>query len=206
MSPARNRINVSGMKKRLIALAALSFVVLSLLAGCAATPTEEEALAPTFGCPRAGLMPDADRLAVFSDMKNPTRENVTVKAELYGITYTCKPVPHRGEIEVALTARFVADRQPVAGGLKGLTLPYFIAVLDENDTILMHRRFSVRLTFGEGAKNLAPTRARAQEQHTIPVAAPDAMAAGNYKIVAGFELIPAQVYYNKGQEILTPTP
>ncbi len=196
------------MTLRISALAALLIVVLPLLSACAtADGTEAPKPAPTFGCPRGGLMRDADRLAVFEDMANPSRETVTVKAQLYGMNYACKPVPKRGEIEVAVTTRFVADRMPLGGSLKGLTLPYFVAVLDQNENILVHERFDVRLTFGEGSKNLPPTRAIAQEERMIAIAAPDAMAAGNYKIVTGFELIPAQVRYNRGEsELVAPAP
>ena len=163
------------MTLRISALAALLIVVLPLLSACAtADGTEAPKPAPTFGCPRGGLMRDADRLAVFEDMANPSRETVTVKAQLYGMNYACKPVPKRGEIEVAVTTRFVADRMPLGGSLKGLTLPYFVAVLDQNENILVHERFDVRLTFGEGSKNLPPTRAIAQEERMIAIAAPDA--------------------------------
>lgn len=195
------------MTHRFMRLCALLIVVLPLLSACASSSGEDAPPpAPTFGCPQAGLMPDADRLAVFNDMANPSRETVTVKAQLYGITYACKPVPSRGEINVTMTARFVADRMPLAGSLKGLTLPYFVAVIDENDDILMHRRFTVRMAFGEN-KKIPASQARAQEQIEVPVPAPDAMAAGKYKIVAGFELIPAQIRYNKGESELTaPAP
>lgn len=207
LSPVRNRIKVAGMTLRFSPLWALLIVALPLLSGCSTTADEDASPpAATYGCPRAGLMRDADQLAVFEDMANPSRETVTVKSQLYGMTYACTPVPKRGETDVTVTARFVADRMPLGGSLKGLTLPYFIAVLDEQDNILVHKRFSVRLTFGEGAKNLPPTRATAQQEHIIPVAGPDAMAAGTYKIVSGFELIPAQVRYNKGESALIPVP
>lgn len=194
------------MTLRISPLWAALIVVLPLLSGCASTDDDAPAKAAASGCPRTGLMPGADRLPVFEDMANPSRETVTVKAQLYGITYTCKPVPKRGEVEVNLNLRFVADRMPLAGSLKGLTLPYFIAVLDENDDILMRRRGNVRLVFGEGAKDIAPTQARVNEEVLAPVPAPDAMAAGNYKIVAGFELIPAQLRYNNGESDLAMAP
>lgn len=187
-------------------LLALFLIAAPVLAGCSATPDDQPPPAATFGCPRAGLMPSGDRLAVFSDMANPSRETATVKAQLYGMNYVCKPVPRRGEIEVALTARFVADRMPLAGDMKGLTLPYYIAVLDERDEIIAHRRFDIRLVFGEGSKNIASTQARAQADHVIPVPAPTALAANGYKIVAGFELIPAQVRYNRGDAVLVDPP
>lgn len=196
------------MTPRFPALWAVLIVVLPLLSACATADEQAAAKpAPTFGCPRGGLMRDADRLAVFEDMANPSRETVTVKAQLYGMTYECKPVPRQGVIEVSVSSRFVADRMPLGGSLKGLTLPYFVAVLDSNDNILVHERFNVRMVFGEGGKKLPPTRALVQEDRVIAVAAPDAMAAGNYKIVAGFELIPAQVRYNKGDvELTAPVP
>lgn len=196
------------MTLRFSPLWAILIVVLPLLSACATA--DEQAVAkpaPTFGCPRGGLMRDADRLAVFENMANPSRETVTVKAQLYGMTYECKPVPKQGAIELTVTSRFVADRMPLGGSLKGLTLPYFVAVLDSSDNIIVHERFDVRLTFGEGSKNLPPTRALVQESRVVSVAAPDAMAAGNYKIVAGFELIPAQVRYNKGEsELIASAP
>ncbi len=191
------------MTVRFSPLWAILAVVLPLLSACATADEDAAARpAPAFGCPRGGLMRDADRLAVFEDMANPSRETVIVKAQLYGMTYTCKPRPERGVVEITATTRFAADRMPLGGSLKGLTLPYFVAVLDQNDDILVHERFKVRLTFGEGGKKLPPTRAMAQEDRVIAVAAPDAMAAGNYKIVSGFELIPAQVRYNKGDSDL----
>ena len=202
LSPVRNRIKLANMTPRFLRLCALLIVVVPLLSACASSGEDAPPPAPTFGCPHAGLMQDADRLAVFNDMANPSRETVTVKAQLYGITYACKPVPSRGEINVTMTARFVADRMPLAGSLKGLTLPYFVAVVDENDDILMHRRFTVRMAFGEN-KKIPASQARAEEQIEVPIPAPDAMAAGKYKIVAGFELIPAQIRYNKGESELT---
>lgn len=190
------------MKLRFRPLWALLIAVLPLLSACASAGTDTPRKAPTFACPQAGMMRDADRLAVFEDMANPSRETVTVKAQLYGMTYECKPRPERGALEVAVTTRFAADRMPLGGSLKGLTLPYFVAVVDASENIIVHERFDVRLTFGEGAKNLPQTRAQVQEVRVIDIPAPDAMAGGTYKILAGFELIPAQVRYNRGESDL----
>lgn len=176
----------------LSAFAGLAVVL--LLAGCAGGPPKD----PGYRCPQAGMMRHADQLAVFSDMANPSRESVTVRAQLPGLTYGCRPVPRRGAVEFHLALSFTAERLPAAGALKGISLPYFVAVLGPDGQIVERRRFKVRLTFDEKNKKLRPNMAAADADHTFDVAAPDAMAAGNYRVVAGFELIPAQLRFNQG--------
>lgn len=179
----------------------VSFLALGLLlAGLAACAGQQDR-DPGYRCPRAGLMKTADRLPVFQDMAQASRETVTVKAQLLGLTYGCQPVPKRGALETHLTLSFSAERLPLAGDLKSLTLPYFIAVVGPKGELIDRKRYKVRLTFDGANKKLGPNVTTADADHEIDVGAENAMAGGDYRIVAGFELIPSQVAYNRGDTI-----
>lgn len=182
-------------------LAALC-LVLAGLSACATSEPKD----PGFRCPRAGMMQASDRLPVFQDMVNPSRETVTVKAQLLGLTYGCQPVPRRGALETHLTLSFTAERTPLAGDLKGLTLPYFIAIVDANGVIVDRQRHKVRLSFDNSNPKLPPNVTMADADHKFDVPAPSAMAGGDYRVVTGFELIPAQLRYNRGDTELKAAP
>mgnify|MGYP003394800120 CR=1 FL=1 len=171
------------------------------LAGCAASTPE---LAYT--CPTAGFIPDGDRLAVFRNMANPDPEAIMVRAELLNFRYVCKPVPRKGVMEVDMTLTFMADR--LEGDMKALSLPYFVAVLDENENIVERQRHNIRLTFGKNEvkvkDGLPDTRAMAAAQHTVAVAVIAPTKADKHRVVFGFELTPAQVRFNRGEDIAPP--
>lgn len=174
------------------------------LTGCA-TSADDQAV----NCPRPGLMQHADRLVVFDNMAAPTRETVTVKAELAGYSYGCRPMPKKGAMEMHMTLSFAATRQPLAPELKGLTLPYFVAVLDPQGNIVERQRHKVRLVFGARDNSTAdriaksPDTAARDQDHVIFVAAPTAAAAAGYRVTFGFELVPAQLRYNQGDSTLS---
>lgn len=155
------------------------------LAACAGTAR------PDTRCPTAGFMPGADTLRVFADMAAPKAAEQKVRADMVNYKYGCRPVPAKGSMEVALTLDFQAERLPPAGAMKGLTLPYFIAVLDPQEKVVERRAFTVRLKFDEAGRVVQ------SEDHRILVAMPAPQAAPGYKIAFGFELTPAQLAFNR---------
>lgn len=179
----------------------ISLVAALWLAGCAAGNQELG-----YTCPTAGLIPDGDRLTIFRNMANPDPKDLTVRAEILNFRYVCKPVPRKGVMEVDMTVTFMADR--IEGDMKALSLPYFVAVLDENENIVERQRHSIRLTFGKNevkAKDELPdTRALSPAEHTLRVAVNDPMLANKNRVVLGFELTPAQVRFNRGEDVLPP--
>lgn len=172
---------------------------LLLLAGCQTGDKD-----PGYRCPQAGMMKDADRLAVFEDMANPSRETVTVKGQLFGMTYGCKPAPKKSAMEFHLTLSFSAKKTPLAADLKGLSLPYFVAIIDPEGNLVESRRFKVRLDFQNSNPKYGPDTAVTEEDQNFDVQVPDPITAGKYRVVSGFELIPAQLRYNQGETNLLP--
>ncbi len=173
------------------------------LAGCAASDQD-----PGYRCPTVGFIPGGDRLPVFQNMANPDPKSIAVQAEFLNFNYVCQPVPRKGVMEVDVTLTFMADR--IEGEMKALSLPYFVAVLDENENIVERQRHSVRLTFGKNevkAKDEVPdTRAMTYVEHTVAVAVNDPTKADQHRVVFGFELTPAQVRFNRGEDITPPPP
>lgn len=183
-------------------------LVLALLAGCTSV-AERSAQKQARECPRAATLLNADKLAVFDNMKNPSRETVTVNARLAGYNYGCRAVPKKGALEVHLTLSFRAERTTLAGNMKGLSLPYFVAIIDKNGNIVERQRKKVRLTFGDQDSSTAdrikksPNVALVDEDIVLMVQGQDAADAQAHRITFGFELVPAQVRYNQGDADLT---
>ncbi len=184
-------------------------LLLPLLSGCTGTTAAQEQARL---CPRAGLMQQADNLVVFDNMRNPSRETVTVKARLAGYNYGCQAVPKKGALELHLTLSFMAERTALAPDLKGLSLPYFVAILDKQGNIVERQRHNVRLVFGDqdtsSADRIAksPDVAAADVDLVLMVRGQDANDAQSHRITFGFELVPAQLRYNQGEADLTAAP
>lgn len=191
------RIILANMKQmtRFCAIAALCLA----LTACAG--------APRAACPVAGILQGADRLPVFADMREQgDPQTQTVQGQIVNFAGGCAPasdtkIPLLGKKEQAkgmvydLDIHFQGERYEAAtsdgkGPLKGLSLPYFVAVLGPGDQILQRARFSVKLGFDDQG------HAVAQEQHrlVIPEATPD--NAADYRVTFGFELTPQQLAYN----------
>lgn len=153
------------------------------LGGCATHSAQE-------ACPASGLVAPADKLAIFQNMESPKKGEEKVLAFIPTWHGGCKVLPN-GDVQAKLVIDFTARRTKLAGDLKSVTLPYFIAAVDREDVIMNRARFRVKMEFDDTGF------AKASEEHDITIRAEDATGS---KLAMGFELTPEQVRFLRGDD------
>lgn len=167
------------MKKLLLTAALL------LLAGCATAEPERVA------CPQAGILSGAGQLPIFTGQQ-AVQEDIKVKGEIVNFSGGCR-YKQAGVSEFQLTLNFLVQKTPKAGGLKKIKLPYFVAVLSPDETVLQKSRFWTNIDFDNNESAVT------EEEHDLRVPFSGTADARNYKIVFGFELTQDQLDFNKGK-------
>lgn len=173
------------MRRFLPALCALL-----LLAGCGMS---DRLSASVFGkpedlpdCPDTGLLEGADTFPVFKE----DGRSLNITATLPGVSGGCNfDKPGEADMEIKLT--FAAIKNDEAFPHQKVTLPYFIAILSPDERVLQRQSFSTTIDFDNNVS------AAASEEHDLVVPVPAKNEAYKYKVVAGFELTPAQLEYNR---------
>lgn len=191
--------------KRTIKQAILALCLLPALASCSATkaattkvgnffsPPKEEVAAVQISCPETGLMQDAQELPVFYG-DSGRAEDLAVTGILGGIRGGCN-FDTPGQAEMELQIHFGARKGPKGVALRKQVLPYFIAILGPDETILQRAAFSTKVDFDN--KETVTT----VEEHDLKVPVPSREAAGSYKVVVGFQLTPEQLAYIREHKV-----
>jgi len=177
----------------------LALCLLPLLSACEMTdkmaasfrgkPEEHAAALPS--CPETGVMQEADRIPVFYGASGkPKAADVAATGVLGRLTGACS-FDEPGVAELEVTINFAAEKGPKGVALRKQSLPYFIAVLSPDETVLQRQAFSTKVDFDNADKGFA------SEEHDIRVPVSAKEAAGAYKVVVGFQLTPEQLAYNR---------
>lgn len=142
-------------------------------------------------CPEAGIMPEANTIPLLQDGETP--DDVAATGFLGRLTGACN-FDKAGEAALEIKIGFAAQKGPKGAKLKKAALPYFIAVLGPDESVLQRAAFSTKVDFDNEATGVT------FEEHDLRVPVPTKEQAGAYKVVVGFELTPAQLAFNKGQK------
>jgi hypothetical protein len=174
-----------GMRWRFV----LAAVPLLALAGCGNTSNSRLPVA----CPRPGILAEGADLTRYRP--GAVRDLTTLEwdARLAGINGGCNPGRNNRSIDVTLTANFTVERGVGAEG-RVIDLPWFVAVVDNNDeTILNRRSFTERVTF---ARNETRTTV-ASEPISLSLPVGETRRGGDYRILVSFELTPDDLALNR---------
>lgn len=173
--------------------AAMLLAGLLLLAGCAGKPPA--ALPP---CPDTGLMLGAAQLYDFKAGAEQTEPNRIIAASIENYRGACRY--ENGQMDFELELDFSAWRGAQGTTLERGQFPYFIAVLDAEESVLQRQGFSTTVPFDKTGAGLKTEKHRLR----LPLAEPK--DAAGYKVVIGFQLTPEQLAYNRGGEKPAPAP
>jgi hypothetical protein len=168
-----------------VALPAVAALALPLALG--ACNAHENDFAPP--CPTLALLQDAADITRF-DGGQPDPSKLTYAGRIVTIPAACSN-GGKDLVKAELHVEAQVRRGP-AGVSETTTLPYFIAVLEDNN-ILQEQDFTLPVTF---RPNTDTAQVAGQDiQISLPVTAQKSAAA--YKIFVGFRLTPADLEYNR---------
>ncbi len=182
------------MKRFLLALC-----LIPVLSGCGMSDklsdslfgAKEDTAAAMPSCPETGLMREADQIPVFyGESAKPTADDLASTGFLGNLTGGCD-FDKAGEASMEITISFAAKKGPKGVALRKQSLPYFIAVLGPDETVLQRKVFSTKVDFDN------TDTASTTEEHDIRVPVTSKEAAGGYKVVVGFQLTPEQLGFNR---------
>jgi len=156
---------------------------LLLLAGCNTAKVNV--------CPVAVILADAGQMAVFRPGASQELSGEAYRVMLTGARTSCDINRKTGETGSSLTLNFRATRAPSADGAQ-YTVPYFVAVT-RGDQILEKRILNVRFRFAPGASSA--TFEESPDDFDIHME--NGHFPYEYQLMAGFQMTPAQVDYNK---------
>jgi hypothetical protein len=166
----------------LFAPVALAAVI--LLADCSTDKTGD--------CPTITGITDASVATVFRPGTTPDPMNVLYTVELTGVTGQCDIDKKEQHADASLQIDFRATRAP-SGGEAHYTIPYFVAITEGSERILVKRSYSVAVTFEPG-QTTATVSDAVDSTHLKP--AKDKHPY-DYQILVGLQLSRAQLDYNR---------
>lgn len=141
-------------------------------------------------CPVSGALYDASRLVELQGAER--HENVGFTGSIEGVRSFCRYVgtnPITMEVEID----FAFGRGPKATS-DTKTYPYFVAVSRRDRVVMAKEQFSVDVKFPAGVDIVRKTERL--EGIQIPRAT-ETVSGANFEIIAGFELTPDQLAFNR---------
>ena len=197
-------------------MAALGMVAAPLLlAGCSSNPLQ---VTRTL-CPATAVPQHAGTLTFFSPPSSRTADSVVASANIFNLQNQC----NEGGEKVTSNLRFtIGAQRPNAAAEQTITVPYFVAVGKEGQTLPSQQIYEATLTFAAGdvrAESVQTVQAAVDRAEALAAAGPapgsekkkrkrgemaepedlffDAKPkASGFEILVGFQLTDAQVHYN----------
>ncbi len=155
--------------------------------------TSENLLAD--GCPKTDVVPDLGSFTEFTDNTKPGARNLVSTARISAIESKCQYSSQSVTVDIRLAFDGTlgpAGRSGAGGGNPTFSYPFFVAVTSPAGTILAKEVFAANMMYNTGTDTQTYSETMRQ---IIPV--PSKQAGGHYKILAGFQLAPEQLNYNR---------
>lgn len=143
------------------------------------------------GCPQAAVVPELANFAEFTDNARPTTGSMVSHTQISSITSQCQFGPQSVTVDVKLNFEGTLGPQGRTGGQPAFSYPFFVAVTSPTGSILAKEIFAADMSYNSGDQQSYQESMR----QIIPL--PNKDLAGSYKILAGFQLSPEQLGYNR---------
>lgn len=173
------------------ALRAVAFMMLLGVAAC----SKERELADLPPCPRVGILADAERQVLFREGGGRDRIDLRSIASFQSFSGSCAYENRWRTLVVDLRLELMAERGPAAGNEAFTDLPYFVAVLDKNRTVLTQQDLVLRADYpSQGAR----VGLFDELEQRIPLK--EGELGDAYEILIGFRLTPGQLDWNRNNK------
>lgn len=144
-------------------------------------------------CPNVRIVNDLNQVHQFTDPSNPKPNESTSSVQMQNVDSNCNMV--KGSMSIDMTIAFAGKLGPKAraraGDKPSFAYPYFVAITNNQGSIVAKEVFAVTLNYDSG---------RNQETHTeqirqlIPMKDNDYK---NYKVLIGFQVTDQELAYNR---------
>lgn len=139
-------------------------------------------------CPQTGFIGNTDTISYVT----PDTHELIATGSISGFSGECKFKGKKSkELLITLKLPFSLRVGKAGATLKNKELPYFIAVLGPDETILQRTAFTTTVSFADDGI------AHSEEEHVLKIPLPSREDAGRYKVIIGFVLTREQVKYNQ---------
>src|ERR1700761_621529 len=149
-------------------------------------------------CPVAVILADASQITIFRPGASQDLAGEAYRVALVDISTSCSINKKTGETNSSYRVNFRATRAPSADAAH-YTVPYFVAITQGDE--LIEKRI-LQITFDFAAGDSIATFSESPDDFDIHV--PNGHQPFEYEIMAGFQMTPAQVEYNKKMGRYTP--
>jgi hypothetical protein len=183
------------VKRSFVRTGLVSVLAAGLIGGCVNLDDLNDD--PNVGpCPVAGVLYDANRVAEVKGVER--HENVGFTGQIERVRGFCRYIkdnPITMEIEID----FAFGRGPKAEG-DTHTYPYFVSVTRRDRNVLAKDVSNITVKFPKGADVVRQTEK--VDGIVIPRATPT-VSGTNFEVIAGFELTPDELAYNRSGKRFT---
>jgi len=142
-------------------------------------------------CPIAVILADASQVTMFRPGAPQDLAGEAYRVSLVGISTDCTINKKTGETTSSYRVNFRATRAPSADAAH-YTVPYFVAIT-QGDQLVEKRILQISFDFAPGVSVV--TFSESPDDFDIHV--PNGHQPFEYELMAGFQMTPAQVDYNK---------
>lgn len=142
-------------------------------------------------CPVAVILANASRMVVFKPGATKDLSGEAYRVFLTSTSTGCSIDQKTGKTDSSLTLQFRATRAPSAEGAH-FTVPYFVAVT-QGPRLIAKRILNVSFDFAPGAATATFSASPAD----FNIQMEKGHRPFEYELMAGFQMTPAQVEYNK---------
>ncbi len=139
------------------------FLAVLFLSGCSLFSQSKK----DFSCPETGFVSNAAIMTLHG-----------TKARIKDFSGECKF--EKDIVKIDLTLSFSAQQRTAKAALKEKELPYFIAVLSPEETILQRKAFSTKIAFDKNGNGIST------EEHVLKIPMTNPSEAYKYKVAVGF--------------------
>ena len=143
------------------------------------------------GCPQASVVPELADYTDFNDNAAPSSRTMISHAQMNNLQSQCQFGPQSVTVDVKINFDGALGPQGSTGGKPSYSYPFFVAITSPAGTILAKEVFAANMAYDSGSQQ---THQESMRQ-IIPV--PNKDTAQSYKILAGFQLSPQQLAYNR---------
>lgn len=138
-------------------------------------------------CPRVGILGDAQKATQYRDGTGRDLTDVTFETELLDYNGSCKFEDKQATVVISFSLQVSATRGAASAGRNDVQVPYFVALVDNQQNVISRDRFVARIPFKEGQRRVVVAD---EFEQVLPL---QGRRTTDFEILVGLEVPPDQL-------------